>query len=443
MCSASGDGDAESKRSPATTTRSTSSRRASATVSSSTARCSPARLRPARPLPTCQSAVCRSFTSGPGLRKALKGILGAVARGARPGPRLARASRPRGEGELAHQRHRDLGLRHHHRARLHDGDPVARGAAQEAVLPALGLGRVETPGDPDRGLAHDAILDLARSLLRAYQDDPKRAPALRDVEQYLLYGARALPRRVLVELVEHQEEQGPRLARAFLALERAPHDHTYDEALGAVGEVVKVDDRDLLVELYAVTGSARDVTADDPPQRLHRAVQTAYERVDGPGPDHGPGPVLLLDLARDEPGKLCEGANLLAFDAYAPLGQGRRVAQLRRHVVDHHRVVLPVVLRIRETERKELLAAELLERPEERSHPVGAAGDVRGRVRIVDPRRSEHPDARERARFEPEPAIAVAVVVAQLDVGVIEVQEVFALDGEDQGLRVQRLATQC
>src|SRR5918996_2044414 len=320
MCSASGDGDAESKRSPATTTRSTSSRRASATVSSSTARCSSARLRPARPLPTCQSAVCRSFTSGPGLGKALEGILGGVARDARPGPRLARASRPRGEGELAHERHRDLGLRHHHRARLHDRDAVARGAAQKAVLPALGLGGVEAPGDADRGLAHYAVLDLARRLLRAYQDDSERAAALCDIEQYLLDRARALPRRVLVELVEHQEQQRPGLARAFLALECAPHDHADDEALGAVGEVVKVDDSDLLVELHAVTGCTGDVAADDAPQGLHRAVQTAYERVDRSGPDHGPGPILLLDLARDEPGKLREGANLLALDADAPLG---------------------------------------------------------------------------------------------------------------------------
>ena len=53
----------------------------------------------------------------------------------------------------------------------------------------------------------DAPLDLARRLLGADEDDPERAAPLGDVEQDLLDRARPLPRRVLVELVEHDELQ--------------------------------------------------------------------------------------------------------------------------------------------------------------------------------------------------------------------------------------------
>ena len=55
-----------------------------------------------------------------------------------------------------------------------------------------------------------APLDLARGLLRADQDDAERAAALGDVEQDLLDRASTLARRVLVELVEHDEQQRPR-----------------------------------------------------------------------------------------------------------------------------------------------------------------------------------------------------------------------------------------
>ena len=119
-------------------------------------------------------------------------------------------------------------------------------AVEEAVLRPLRLRHVEPAHHPERGVGHDARLHLARRLLRPHEHDAQAAPALRDVEQDFLDGPRALARRVLVQLVEHHEDEGPRGAEALLLLEHPLQDRPYDEALRPVVQGVDVHDRDLL-----------------------------------------------------------------------------------------------------------------------------------------------------------------------------------------------------
>ena len=124
--------------------------------------------------------------------------------------------------------------------------PLPVGLGQEAVLGPRRLGRVEPADDPDRRVGDDAPLDLARGLLRADQDDAEAAAALGDVEQDLLDRRAALARRVLVELVEHDEQQRPGGAAAAPCRSNARCSVTPDdEALRPVGQVVEVDDGDL------------------------------------------------------------------------------------------------------------------------------------------------------------------------------------------------------
>ena len=81
------------------------------------------------------------------------------------------------------------------------------------------------------------------ALLGADEQDAQPAAALGDVDEQLLDRARALARRVLVELVEHDEAQ--RLAAAALLLfEDADEERADDEALRGVVQGVDVDDRD-------------------------------------------------------------------------------------------------------------------------------------------------------------------------------------------------------
>jgi len=55
-------------------------------------------------------------------------------------------------------------------------------------------------------LATTAPLDLARGLLRPEKGNPERPTALRNVEEYVADWAVPLTRRVLVELVEEDED---------------------------------------------------------------------------------------------------------------------------------------------------------------------------------------------------------------------------------------------
>ena len=106
----------------------------------------------------------------------------------RPGRSAASlcARRPGREGEADLERHRQMRLLQDHRPRLEDRRALAGGLGQEAVLGALGLGRVEPADDADGRVRDDPALDLARGLLGADEDHAEAAAALGDVEQHLL-----------------------------------------------------------------------------------------------------------------------------------------------------------------------------------------------------------------------------------------------------------------
>ena len=317
---------------------------------------------------------------------------------------------------------------------------------QEAVLAARRLGRVEAADHPHGRVGHDAPFDLAGRLLGADEDHPQRAPTLGHVEQDLLDGARALAGRVLVELVEHHELQRPGLPGALFALER-PLEHDPDhEPLGPVVEVVEVDDRHLCpVEVDAVPLGPGHVAAHEVAQVRPGAVQPAQEGVDGARADGPPGPLIGavgIDLELDQLDQIVEAAHDLAVDVDPTVAHRLGVAQPRRHVVDHHRVLLAVVLGIGEQERQQLVAAELLDGPEERGDVALAGGDVGAGVGVAAHRRGEAGDRAERPGRQPQPGVAGRLIVAQPRVGVVEEEQVLALDVEDERLGVGGLGAQ-
>ena len=99
------------------------------------------------------------------------------------------------------------------------------------------------------------------------EDDAERAAALGDVEQDLLDRRVAVARRVLVELVEHDEQQRLALCRLRSLSSNARRSVTpTTNRLRAVVEVVEVDDRDLRVarvDAVARERVGRDVGADE------------------------------------------------------------------------------------------------------------------------------------------------------------------------------------
>ena len=218
-----------------------------------------------------------------------KGSSGKPDRG-RVGAGFGTAGGPRREGELEHQRYRQLGLAHDHRARLDERRALPLHGGQEAVFAAGCLGGVEAADHADGRVGDDAPFDFARRLLRADKDDAERSAALGDVQQDLLDRARPFTRGVLVELVEHDEQQRPCGARTFLVVEGLAQDHADDEPLGAVVEVVDVDDGHLMIELHAVLVRVRHVGADQRREVADRSVQAADERVDRAGTDGATGP---------------------------------------------------------------------------------------------------------------------------------------------------------
>ena len=97
---------------------------------------------------------------------------------------------------------------------------------------------------------------------------PEAAAAFGDVQQHVLDRAVALPRRVLVELVDHGEQQAARPGGLLAGGLRGEHDADH-EALRAFPQVVQVDDGDLLVAGGDLPGAGvRQVGADQVAQRL-------------------------------------------------------------------------------------------------------------------------------------------------------------------------------
>ena len=181
-----------------------------------------------------------------------------------------------------------------------------------------------------------------------------------------------------------------------------------------------------------------------------RRVEAAQEGVDRALADGVARPAVpdrsfLGQPAADQVDQVAEGADLFAFDDGAAVVDLLRLfAQARRHVVDHDRVLLAVVLGVGEQEAQELLGAELVEGPEERGDRVVAAADVGGGAARVALGRRPELDALKRRRLEAEVHVAIELggVLPDRLVGSIEEEEVLALDVEDQRLGVLGLAAE-
>ena len=126
---------------------------------------------------------------------------------------------PGREGELENQRHGQLGLGQQHRARFENGGSLALHRRKKPVFLPRGLGGVEPTHHPDRAVGDDAALDLAGGLLGSDEDDAEAATTFGDIEKDLLDRAVSLPRGVLVEFVEDQEEKLGRLPGTLLVVE--------------------------------------------------------------------------------------------------------------------------------------------------------------------------------------------------------------------------------
>ena len=111
----------------------------------------------------------------------------------------------------------------------------------------------------------------------------------------------------------------------------------------------------------------------------------------------------------------------------------RASAQLGGDVVHDDRVLLAIVLGVGEQERQQLVAAELGDRPEEASAPRACAttrraGRWRRRARAARRRRRSGNGADGQA----DELVAVALRVVEHRVGVVEEEQVLALDVEDR-----------
>lgn len=149
------------------------------------------------------------------------------------------------EREVDRERDRDLRLGDEHGAGFGDGGALPLPGRQEPVFGPGRLGGVEASHDPDGGVGDDAPFDLARRLLRPDKDDPERAAAFGDIKQDVFDRAGPLARGVLVQFVDHREQEaagpGSLLTGGF-----GGQDDTDDEPLSPFGEVVQVDQGDLL-----------------------------------------------------------------------------------------------------------------------------------------------------------------------------------------------------
>ena len=208
---------------------------------------------------------------------------------------------------------------------------------------------------------------------------------------------------------------------------------------------MQVDDRDLrVVGLDAVPLALGDVGPDDAVERPLRRQQPTHERVDGAEPGRGTRPhrplVLVGHLGDDEVDEIAVRAQRLTLDPPAAVvGRLAVPSQRGADVVHDHRVLLAVVLRVGERERQQVVFDELRDRPVEAVDALRAAGDVGLGVVVALARRRVHLDRLERARDEPERAVPVPLRLVEPGVVVVEEEEVFALDVEDQRVRVGRV----
>ena len=219
----------------------------------------------------CQSEVCSSFTSGSflarGVDRSVHGGQNGGTSSAGSGSRLKAVTvglfagaggavaalgwpgRPRRERELDGERYRDLRLADEHGAGLGERGPGALAGRQEAVLRPAGLGGSSRPTTLMRGVAtirRSTSLAVCWAPIRMM---PRRPAAFGDVQQHVLDRAVAFARCVLVQLVDHGEQQAAGPGRFLAGGLGGEHDADH-EPLRPLPQVVQVDDGDLLVRRW-------------------------------------------------------------------------------------------------------------------------------------------------------------------------------------------------
>ena len=155
--------------------------------------------------------------------------------------------------------------------------------------------------------------------------------------------------------------------------------------------------------------------------------------------------VLVGELGFDDVEQVVVAAAGDAADLDGAVGAGGLGVQTQPggDLVDDHRVLLAFVLGVGEDVGQQFLGAELVQGPPEGVDAGGAAGDLRTAGGVVGDRRAEERGGLERLGGQAELGVLGAQVVVELDVGVVEEQQVLALDGEDQRLGVDRALAQC
>ena len=167
-------------------------------------------------------------------------------RSPRPWPPPPSPRRPRREREGDDERHRDRGLatRPSCRASAAAREPGWTGSIQPYSARSASAAS-SRPLTRIAAFSRTSGATAAGGLLRADQQDAERPAALRDVDQHVLQRARALARRVLVQLVQHDHRQREPLAR--LAPSRwkvSVQQRADDEPLRQLVQRLDRDDRD-------------------------------------------------------------------------------------------------------------------------------------------------------------------------------------------------------
>ncbi len=158
-----------------------------------------------------------------------------------------------------------------------------------AVFRPLGLGRIEAAAHADRRVLEHLRRHPARRLLGAHEQHAERPPTLRDVDQHVLQGTRALSRRVLVELVEHDHRQRQAMTGLLLLAKRLGEQGADHEPLRLLVQRLDRDDGDRGGAAVDASGFAG---AHEVAEARGRRVQAAHERRDG-ARHHAPGPGLV------------------------------------------------------------------------------------------------------------------------------------------------------
>jgi hypothetical protein len=193
---------------------------------------------------------------------------------------------------------------------------------------------------------------------------------------------------------------------------------------------VQVDHRHLAVlgaDLAVLRKS--DVAPDQAPQRPLGGPQPTDEGVDGAQSRSGARPlragVLVQEAIANDVDQVRVGPS--GRPTHTHRARGIRAvrgldAELRRHLVNHDRVLVAVVLGVREDVRQQLLLAELGERPPERVDAAGAARHVGASGEVAENGRGEEAHRGEGPGRQAELVVPGEEVVVEVDVLLVEEQ---------------------